>query len=130
LRFRVLFAYTGSAMAFGFPFPTRKVFVVTCKRCRREVPAGITAFPFQSIVVACPLCAELRRYLPSEVFLGIPHALARKQASLRIPAQVPGLQLLGDSWRQDQTPRGHEGHSDVQAASPGTDLQIVRVQLG
>jgi RNA polymerase subunit RPABC4/transcription elongation factor Spt4 len=45
-------------MAFGFPVPTRKVFVVACKRCRREVPAGVPAFPFQSIVVACPLCGD------------------------------------------------------------------------
>jgi hypothetical protein len=67
-------------MAFGFPTPTSRVFVVTCKRCRREIPAGVQAFPFQSIVLACTLCGELRRYLPSEVYLGAPHALVRKQA--------------------------------------------------
>jgi hypothetical protein len=65
-------------MAFGFPIQQRKAFVVTCKRCRREVPAGVQAFPFQSIVVACPLCGELRRYLPSEVYLGVPNALVGK----------------------------------------------------
>jgi hypothetical protein len=54
-----------------FPSPTgRKLFVVTCKRCRRDVPAGVAEFPFQSIAVSCPLCSEQRRYLPSEVFLG------------------------------------------------------------
>ncbi len=54
-----------------FPLPAnRKLFVVTCKRCRRDVPAGVGEFPFQSIMVSCPLCSEQRRYLPSEVFLG------------------------------------------------------------
>ena len=48
----------------------RKVFVVTCKRCRRDVPAGLKEFSFQSIAIECPLCGERRRYLPSEVFLG------------------------------------------------------------
>jgi hypothetical protein len=60
--------------------PTSKVFVVTCKRCRREVPSGVREFPFQSIVVSCPLCDELRRYLPSEVFLGRVHPLVGKEA--------------------------------------------------
>jgi hypothetical protein len=48
----------------------RKLFVVTCKRCRRDVPSGVREFAFQSIQVACCLCGEERRYLPSEVFLG------------------------------------------------------------
>jgi hypothetical protein len=48
--------------------------------CRREVPAGVPAFPFQSIVVTCPLCGELLRYLPSEVFWGKAHDLVGKQA--------------------------------------------------
>jgi hypothetical protein len=59
--------------------PGSKSFVVTCKRCRREAPSGVREFPFQSIVVCCPLCGELRRYLPSEVFLGKPHVLVGKQ---------------------------------------------------
>jgi hypothetical protein len=59
---------------------TSKGFVVTCKRCRRDVPSGVKEFPFQPIVVSCPLCGELRRYLPSEVFLGKVHALVGKQA--------------------------------------------------
>ena len=65
-------------MSFGIQ--RRKLFVVECKRCRRDVPAGVAAFPFQSIVVVCPLCGELRRYLPSEVVLGTPHHLVAKQA--------------------------------------------------
>jgi hypothetical protein len=67
-------------VAFGFPIIERKQFVVTCKRCRRDVSSGVKEFPFQSIVVACPLCGELRRYLPSEVFLGNAHALVARQA--------------------------------------------------
>jgi hypothetical protein len=59
--------------------PGSKSFVVTCKRCRREVPSGVKEFPFQSIIVSCPLCGELRRYLPSEVFLGKLHVLVGKQ---------------------------------------------------
>jgi RNase P subunit RPR2 len=54
-------------------------FVVTCKRCRRDVPSGVREFPFQSITVECPLCGELRRYLPSEVFLGRPDGLVSRQ---------------------------------------------------
>jgi hypothetical protein len=63
-------------------FPTlsgRKTFVVTCKRCRRDVPSGVKEFPFQSITVECPLCGELRRYLPSEVSLGRPDQLVTRQ---------------------------------------------------
>ena len=53
----------------------RKIFVVRCKLCQRDVSAGCEAFPFQSITVECPLCGELRRYRPSDVFLGAPHLL-------------------------------------------------------
>jgi hypothetical protein len=63
-----------------FPTPSgRKTFVVTCKGCRRDVPSGRDEFPFQSITVECPLCSELRRYLPSEVFLGRPDQLVVHQ---------------------------------------------------
>jgi hypothetical protein len=76
---RLIFAYNVSM------FPTasgRKSFVVTCKRCRRDVPSGRDEFPFQSITVACPLCGEQRRYLPSEVFLGLPDQLVVRQQRL------------------------------------------------
>jgi len=66
-------------MAFGFPTIERRHFVVTCKRCRHDVPSGRDEFPFQSVTVACPLCGELRRYLPSEVFLGKPDQLVVRQ---------------------------------------------------
>jgi endogenous inhibitor of DNA gyrase (YacG/DUF329 family) len=66
-------------MAFGFPTVERRQFIVTCKRCRRDVPSGVREFPFQSITVKCPLCGELRRYFPSEVFLGRPDQLVVHQ---------------------------------------------------
>ena len=63
-----------------FPTPSgRKTFVITCKRCRRDVPSGREEFPFLSIAVECPLCGELRQYRPSEVFLGRPDHLIQRQ---------------------------------------------------
>ncbi len=59
-----------SRMSFGFGIPERKQFVVQCKLCSRDVLAGVERFPFQSIVVTCPMCGEQRRYLPSEAILG------------------------------------------------------------
>ena len=67
LDIRLMFAY--SVAMFQGP-ANRKLFVVTCKRCRRDIPTGMTEFPFQSITVVCCLCGEMRRYLPSELFLG------------------------------------------------------------
>jgi len=74
---RLLFAYN-ALMAFGIQ--DRKLFVVECKRCRRNVAAGVQQFPFRSIVVFCPLCGERRQYLPSDVYLGRPNQLVAKQA--------------------------------------------------
>ena len=71
------FVYAYSAMAFGIQ--ERKLFIVDCKGCHRGVPTGVSDFPFQSIVVTCPLCGEQRRYLPSEVSLGRPHHPVAKQ---------------------------------------------------
>jgi endogenous inhibitor of DNA gyrase (YacG/DUF329 family) len=61
----------------------RKIFVVRCKRCQRDVPSGADAFPFQSVAVNCPLCGEQRRYRPSDVFLGQPHVLISAQQKER-----------------------------------------------
>ena len=73
---RFIFAYALSM----FQGPSaRKTFVVACKKCRRDVPTGVGEFPFQSIVVECPLCGEQRRYLPSEVFLGRVDQLVNRQ---------------------------------------------------
>jgi hypothetical protein len=59
------------------------VFVVECKRCRRHVPAGVDAFPVDNRVVLCTLCGELRRYRPSEIFLGWPDLALGKQQVCR-----------------------------------------------
>ena len=64
----------------AFPTPSgRKTFIVTCKRCRRDVPSGREEFQFQSITVECALCGESRRYLPSEVYLGRPDQFVTRQ---------------------------------------------------
>jgi predicted nucleic-acid-binding Zn-ribbon protein len=73
---RLLFAYND---LMGFGIQERKLFVVACKRCRRNVAAGVQEFPFKSIVVSCPLCGERRQYPPSEVFLGRPNQQVAKQ---------------------------------------------------
>jgi len=70
-------------MALGFQVGEHKQFVVTCKLCRRDVPAGVDTFPIRSLVSACPLCGEQRRYLPSEVFLGKPRGLVSRQTKGR-----------------------------------------------
>jgi ribosomal protein S27E len=49
---------------------SRQVFVVKCKGCGENVPTGRVEFSFKSTIVACPLCHDTRRYLPSEVFKG------------------------------------------------------------
>ena len=58
----------------------RKQFVVVCKSCRLDVPAGVKQFPFHSIPVACPLCGEQHRYLPSETIMGRPNPLVTRKA--------------------------------------------------
>ena len=80
LDIRFSFSYTLSM----FQGPSaRKTFVVACKKCRRDVPTGAAEFPFQSIVVECPLCGEKRRYLPSEIFLGRVDQLVNHQKRTR-----------------------------------------------
>lgn len=81
LYIRLLFSYAVSM----FQGPSnRKMFVVTCKQCRRDVPTGVSEFPFQSIIVACCLCGEIRRYLPSELFLGkVDHLVLHQNRSQR-----------------------------------------------
>lgn len=75
-----IFAFYSPMLLSMFQGPSaRKAFVVACKKCRRDVPTGAGEFPFQSIVVECPLCGEKRRYLPSEVFLGRVDPLVNRQ---------------------------------------------------
>jgi transcription elongation factor Elf1 len=56
-------------MVFG-KLMDRKQFVVTCKNCGENTPAGRDEFPFVSLVVDCKLCGAKRQYRPSEVFQG------------------------------------------------------------
>ena len=59
------------------------VYVVTCKKCTRSIPADAQEFPRGNLVVQCPLCGELRRYRPSEVYLGFPDShLVQQQVSI------------------------------------------------
>ena len=82
-RLSLYFRSTGSVTAFAIQ--ERKQFIVTCKRCRLDIPAGVKVFPFQSIIIACPLCGEQLRYWPSEVLLGRPHPPVEKQARAGAP---------------------------------------------
>ncbi len=56
-------------------------FVVTCKRCRENIAAGIQTIPDEWIIETCPFCKETRRYLPQEIFRG---RLSHKYATLKI----------------------------------------------
>ena len=72
----LLFAYTGSM--FQAPAPGRGL-VIRCKRCGQNIPAPVETVPAQPIAAKCLLCAEYRRYLPSEVFQGrLSHMLIKK----------------------------------------------------
>jgi len=79
-----VFAFRSPILVNMFQGPSaRKTFVVACKKCRRDVPTGAAEFPFQSVVVECPLCGEKRRYLPSEIFLGRVDQLVSRQMRTR-----------------------------------------------
>jgi len=62
-------------------------YVVSCKRCQRHIPAA-EGFPADNIVVACPLCGELRRYRPNEVYLGFSDSGLKKS-----PAKIVNTRL-------------------------------------
>jgi hypothetical protein len=66
-------------MAFFTQDRGQKQYVVICKGCHRNVPAGVTEMPTQYIAVKCVLCREHRRYLPTEVGLDFVHYEVRKQ---------------------------------------------------
>lgn len=59
-------------MAF-FHSDARKILCVMCKRCHRNVPAGVQMMPKQYIAVRCILCHEARLYLPTEIGLDFVH---------------------------------------------------------
>ncbi len=68
----------GPTGCFGHRTCPHTHFVVECKRCKRHTHAGVDAWPSDPIVVTCRLCGEVRRYRPSEVYLGSPdHRISR-----------------------------------------------------
>ena len=52
--------------------PRGTAYIVQCKGCRKNIPAGINAAPKDSIRVDCKLCGEMRMYRVAEVFQGLP----------------------------------------------------------
>lgn len=67
-------------MAF-FISDARKILCVLCKRCHRNVPAGVQTPPKTHIAVKCILCGEARLYLPVEVGLDFPHHEVAQRAT-------------------------------------------------
>jgi hypothetical protein len=59
-------------MATSFHGPPVRLhdFVITCKRCKKNIAAPIQTMPDTWIIAQCPLCGEKRRYLPAEIFKG------------------------------------------------------------
>lgn len=54
-------------------------FIIRCKGCRENIPAPVETMPAQPVIAKCPLCNEIRRYLPSEIFRGrLSYLLMRK----------------------------------------------------
>jgi hypothetical protein len=67
-----LFLRLQFGMAFFRP-DARQIYCVLCKRCHRNVPAGVNEQPKKYIAVTCLLCRESRLYLPTEVGLDYAH---------------------------------------------------------
>ena len=78
-RIGLIYDFGHNNSSVGSVMQELKQFVVNCKDCRRDVSSGVKVFPFQSIVVTCPLCGKQSRYRPSEVLLGWPNQLAAKK---------------------------------------------------
>ena len=88
---RLIFAYTG--VMFQGPQSLR-YFVVACKGCRENIGAMAQTLPAQPIAVKCPLCAEHRQYLPSEVFQGrLSYLLLRSHRGVRRAKRLERLPL-------------------------------------
>lgn len=84
LKFRFLFSYT--LLVFNIPESRQCDFMVRCKKCGECVPAPVRTMPDSWIVARCPLCGEIRHYLPSEIFRGkLSYKLSSKRSSLVVP---------------------------------------------
>ena len=66
--FRLIFAYTDPV----FNLPSARIcdYAIRCKGCGESVPAPVRTMPDTWFVAKCPLCHNLRRYLPTDVFRG------------------------------------------------------------
>jgi len=84
LNFRSFFAYTCSV--FNLPESMQCDFTIRCKKCSENIPAPVGTMPDSWIVARCPLCGEIRHYLPSEIFRG---KLSYKLGSRRPRPAVP-----------------------------------------
>ena len=58
------------ALVFNLPETRRCDFTIRCKKCGENIPAPVGTMPDIWIVARCPLCGEVRHYLPSEIFRG------------------------------------------------------------
>jgi hypothetical protein len=81
---RFLFAYT--SFVFNLPESPKCDFAIRCKKCGENIPAPVGTMPDSWIVARCPLCEEIRHYLPSEIFRG---KLSYKLASRKPRPVVP-----------------------------------------
>ena len=67
-----MFAFCSPILALVFNLPESRQcdFTIRCKKCGENIPAPVGTMPDTWIVARCPLCQEIRHYLPSEIFRG------------------------------------------------------------
>ena len=112
-------------LRFGMTFfrsPSRKTFVVECKGCKRDVPAGVSEMPSWYIAVRCPLCQDVRRYLPTQVGLGNPHHFVVQQAR----CQVMGEMKRGEACEEQRRVRDRFASTLVIAAAIIAAVRLAR----
>lgn len=70
----------------------KEQFIVNCAGCHRDIPIGVSEFPFQSISMVCSLCGSSHRYRPSQIGFGVPAELVR-------PRREPHASPVGSNGR-------------------------------
>ena len=87
-RAACIFAFYSPTVKCVFNLPESRVcdFTVHCKKCGENIPAPVGTMPDSWIVARCPLCREIRHYLPSEIFRG---KLSHKQSARGARPAVP-----------------------------------------
>ena len=88
LRLLKIFAFYSPILTFVFNLPESRQcdFTIRCKKCGENIPAPVGTLPDTWIVARCPLCGEIKHYLPSEIFRG---KLSYKLGSRRSHSVVP-----------------------------------------